>query len=128
MEFLRKTVKVGNSAGVILPKKLLGSEVKITVMNMPVNIKKEALRMIEDCFEDVLGIYIINKMPVEVLVVSDGIKKIIEEDKIKIIIVPLSKIKKDIKTNFVLRNKLEKAGVILNKNLLSKIQKEARNL
>src|SRR3989338_3224605 len=118
MEFLRKTVRVGNSAGVILPKKLLGSEVKITVVNMPINIKKEVLRLIEDCLEDVLGIYIINKRPIEVLVISDDIKKIIEEEKIK----------KDIKTNFVLRNKLEKAGAIMNKNLLSKLQREAKNL
>ena len=128
MEFLRKTVRVGNSAGVILPKKLLGSEVKITVVNMPINIKKETLRMIEDCLEDVLGIYVINKRPAEVLAISDDIKKVIQEEKIKIIIVPLSQIKKDIKTNFVLRNKLEKAGTILNKNLLSKLQKEARSL
>jgi len=128
MEFLRKTVRVGNSAGVVLPKKLLGSEVKITVVNMPVNIKKEALRLIDDCLENVLGVYITNKKPIEVLVISDDIKKVIKEEKIKIIIVPLFQIKKDIKTNFVLRNKLEKAGVILNKNLLSKIQKEARNL
>ena len=128
MEFLRKTVRVGNSAGVILPKKLLGSEVKITVVNMPINIKKETLRMIEDCLEDVLGIYVINKRPAEVLAISDDIKKVIQEEKIKIIIVPLSQIKKDIKTNFVLRNKLEKAEAILNKNLLSKLQKEARSL
>ena len=41
MEFLRKAVKVGNSSGVILPKKLLGSEVKVIVVNSPINIKKE---------------------------------------------------------------------------------------
>ena len=41
MPLLRKAVKVGNSAGVILPKSLLGSEVKITVKNRPLNIKKE---------------------------------------------------------------------------------------
>lgn len=128
MEFLRKAVKVGNSAGVILPKRLLGSEVKISVVNMPINIKKEALRLTEDCLEEVLGIYIINKRPAEVLVISDDIKKVIQEEKIKIIIVPLSQIKKDIKTNFVLRNKLEKAEAILNKSLLSKLQKEARNV
>ncbi|MBI2124470.1 hypothetical protein HYT92_01635 [Candidatus Pacearchaeota archaeon] len=128
MEFLRKTVRVGNSAGVVLPRKLLGSEVKITVVNMPINIKKEVLRLIDDCLENVLGIYITNKKPIEVLVISDDIKKVVEEEKIKVIIVPLSQIKKDMKTNFVLRSKLEKAGAILNKSLLSKIQKEARNL
>lgn len=128
MEFLRKTVRVGNSAGVILPKKLLGSEVKITVVNMPVNIKKETIRLIEDCLEDVLGIYITGKKPIEVLVVSGDIKKVIQEEKIKIIIIPLSQIKKDIKTNFVLRNKLEKAAAIMNKSLLSKLQKDARNI
>lgn len=131
MEFLRKAVKVGNSAGVILPKKLLGSEVKISVVNMPIDIKKEAVRLVGDYFRDILGIYITNKKPAEVLVISDDIKKIVEDEKVKAILVPLAQIKKDIKTNFALRNRLEKVkieDVILNKDLLSKLQKEARNL
>ena len=41
MEFLRKTVKVGNSSGVILPRKLLGSEVRVIVVKRPVNIKRD---------------------------------------------------------------------------------------
>jgi len=131
MEFLRKAVKVGNSAGVILPKRLLGSEVKISVVNMPIDIKKEVIRLIGDYFRDILGIYITNKKPIEALVISDDIKKIIEDEKLKAILVPLAQIKKDIKTNFALRNKLEKVkidDVILNKDLLFKLQKEARNL
>ena len=131
MEFLRKAVKVGNSAGVILPKRLLGSEVRVIVVNMPIDIKKEVIRLIGDYFRDILGIYITNKKPIEALVISDDIKKIIEDEKLKAILVPLAQIKKDIKTNFALRNKLEKVkidDVILNKDLLFKLQKEARNL
>src|SRR3989338_1166532 len=131
MEFLRKAVKVGNSAGVILHKRLLGSEVKISVVNMPIDIKKEVIRLIGDYFRDILGIYITNKKPIEALVISDDIKKIIEDEKLKAILVPLAQIKKDIKTNFALRNKLEKVkidDVILNKDLLFKLQKEARSL
>ena len=131
MEFLRKAVKVGNSAGVILPKRLLGSEVRVIVVNMPIDIKKEVIRLIGDYFRDILGIYITNKKPIEALVISDDIKKIIEDEKLKAILVPLAQIKKDIKTNFALRNKLEKVkidDVILNKDLLFKLQKEARSL
>ena len=58
-EFYRRTVKVGNSAGVLLPKSLLGAEVKVSVINMPHNLKKDALRILEPILENIIGIYII---------------------------------------------------------------------
>ena len=60
-EFYRRTVKVGNSAGVLLPKSLLGAEVKVSVINMPHNLKKDALRILEPILENIIGIYIIKQ-------------------------------------------------------------------
>ena len=124
MEFLRIAKKLGNSAGVLLPKELLGSEVKITLLNKPINIKKYVFRLIENYTEDILGIYLINKKPPEVLALSTRTKKLIKRN-IKISIVPLDVIKRDIKGNFALRKKIISAETILNKTLLEEIKKEA---
>ena len=117
MEFLRKAIKLGNSAGVILPKKLLGAEVRVIVISRPLNIKKEALKILDKDLHSILGIYILNKKPAEVLAITSGIRKVIEAS-IKISLVPLDTIKKDLRANLQLRKKLEEAEVILNKSLL----------
>jgi hypothetical protein len=126
MILLRKAKKLGNSAGVLLPKKLLGSEVKISVLKRPVNIKKETLKLLGPYFENLRGIYITNKNPIEVLAVSLNVKEIIKNEKIKISVVPFSVVKRDIKTKQALRAKLIRAEIILNKALLSEMKKEIR--
>lgn len=127
MEFIRKTVRVGNSSGVILPKRLLGSEVKIIVVNNPINIKKEALKLLDTHLSDILGIYIINKKPAEVLAITTSIREIIGRGNVKVILVPLSIIKKDLKINQQLKQKIITAEPILNKALLSELKKEVRS-
>ena len=124
MEFTRTARKVGNSAGILLPKQLLGSEVKIIVINKPLNIKKEVLKLVEPFLEDIEGIYIINKKPIEIIVITGKIKRIIKNEKMKISFVPLEIIKRDIKEKAVLRDKLEKAEVIMNGFLLNELLKK----
>lgn len=118
MELFRKTVKVGNSAGVILPRKLLGCEVKISVINSPLNLKKEVLSLLDSSLEEIQGIYVINRKPIEVLAISNNVKKLVNEDRFKLSIVPLSIIKKDLAK---IKEKLSKSEVILNKGLLAKL-------
>jgi len=127
MEFLKKTIRVGNSAGVLLPKKLLGSEVKITVINRPINIRKEVIKLLKQHFADLRGIYILNKEPPEVLAISSNLKKIIKKGKLRIIIIPFALIKKDIKTKPELKAKLSRAETIFNKALLFELKKEMRD-
>jgi hypothetical protein len=129
MEFLRKTRKVGNSAGVILPKSILGSEVKIIVVKRPLNLKKEAIKLLGPFFRDLAGIYIIQENPVEILAISSAIRKVIESgnSKIKISIVPLSMIKRDLKISSVLREKLVRAKTILNRSLLAELRRDIRS-
>jgi len=123
MQLIRKTIKLGNSSGVLLPKSLLGSEVKITVLNRPINIKKKVLKILEKELEEIIGIYILNKEPHEILAVSEKIKKIIYNEKIRIMLVPLDLIKKDLKIKEDLKKKILNAEAILNKALLSELRK-----
>jgi hypothetical protein len=122
MEFIKKTIKLGNSAGVLLPKKLLNAEVKITVINKPFDIKKEALKLVSPYIEDLLGIYILNNKPAEILAVSTTIKKAVKSP-IKLVIMPLEIIKKDIKQNLNLRKKILEAKVITNPKLLDELKR-----
>jgi len=66
--------------------------------------------------------------PIEVLVISSGINETIDDEKIKINIVPFSIIKRDIKTKPVLRAKLANAKTILNKGLLIELKKEIKGM
>ena len=59
MELIKTTVKVGNSAGVLLPKKYLNSQVKIILE--PLNIEKDVIEILMDekILDKIMGIYII---------------------------------------------------------------------
>jgi len=127
MALIRQARKLGNSAGVLLPKSLLGSEVKITVVKRPVDIKKEALRALHQHLEDIQGIYIINLEPGEILAVSTSIKAIITKKNLKITLIPLEIIKQDLKTKKELREKILKSKPIMNKALLTKLKKEIKS-
>jgi len=122
MELIRKTVRFGNSAGVILPKKLLGSEVRVIVVKRPLNIKKEVMKLLDNYLADIIGIYITNENPLEVLAVSSKIKDIINSEIMKLSIVPLSVIKRDLKTQNKLKEKIMKAKTILNISMLKALQ------
>lgn len=122
MEFIRIAKKVGNSAGVILPKKILGSEVKITVISRPLNVKKEILKVLDSYLKDIMGIYVISKNPTEVLAISHETRRLIQSERIKLIVIPFFHLKKDLKTNISLRKKIDSAETILNKSLLSQLR------
>jgi len=126
MDIIKKAVKVGNSAGILLPKKLLGADIKVSVVKMPLDIKKEAMKLADNYLADIEGIYIINKKPVEVLAVTNILKKMINSSNIRLILVPLLQLKKDVKENEQLRKKLLESEAILNKKLLHELIKEAR--
>lgn len=127
-EFIKKAIKIGNSAGVLVPRRFLGAEFKIILLKKPLEIKKDVIKLLENYFEEILGVYVTNvsKDLIEILAISSSIRKIIHSGKYKISIVPLTLVKKDIKINPRLKEKLKQARVILNKVLLFELKKEMR--
>lgn len=123
--FYRRTIKVGNSAGVLLPKKLLGADVRVIILNNPQNIKKEVIKILENYLEELRGIYILsNENNIkEVLAISMSLSKSFEKGNYKINIVPLNLIKKSIKEKKVLAEKLFRSKPVLNKWLLADLKK-----
>jgi len=125
-EFYRRTIRVGNSSGVLLPKTLLGAEVKVIVVNSPLNVKKDLTTILENWLEEVVGIYLIKakKRRIEALVISANLKKHLNTGNYFIDIVPLGLIKRLVKTSPLVRDKIAVARVILNKRLLFELRKE----
>ena len=121
-EFIKDTIKVGNSSGVLLPKRLLGSKVKVKVVKKPLHVKKEVFKILEGELEDIRGAYQIEKNPVKILAISNKTKKVIK-NKIKLSIVPINKIRKDLEDR-ELRKKLFNSKPIINSALLKKLKKE----
>ncbi len=124
-EFYRRTIKVGNSAGVLLPKSLLGADVKVAVVKHPRNIKKETLAILNKILEDILGIFLISKdeSSIEILAISTKINKHIERGVYKIDITPIDKIKTSIKQKPEIKDKIKNAKPIMNKQLLDELRK-----
>ena len=58
-ELIKSVVKVGNSAGVILPKEWLNATAKIKLVRKPVDLKKEILELLGQHLENICGIFLI---------------------------------------------------------------------
>ncbi|MBI2630457.1 DUF2080 family transposase-associated protein [Candidatus Pacearchaeota archaeon] len=126
MEFIKKAIKLGNSAGVILPKRLLGADVKVVVIKRPIHLKKLVFELLEGNLADILSVFLIGKKPLEVLAVSHSLEKVIETPQIKIKIIPLSLIKREIKTKSPIRGKIINSSPIMNSHLLSELKREIK--
>ena len=124
--FYRRTIKFGNSAGVLLPKALLDADVRVTVINRPRNIKKDVIAILTPILEQILGIYLISaeKDKVEILTISTKINKHIEKGCYVIDISPLQHIKNSLKEKPEIKEKLSKAKTIINKKLILDLKKE----
>ncbi|MEM3405883.1 MAG: DUF2080 family transposase-associated protein [Candidatus Pacearchaeota archaeon] len=122
MEFIKRTIKVGNSAGVLLPKKLLGAEVKIIVLKKPIDYKKIIFKFINPYLEEVKAICLTQKNPLNFIVITLKIKKIIKNSQIRINFVPESIFLKDFKEKNILREKIKKSLIILNKDFFNNLE------
>lgn len=125
-QFLRRAVKVGNSSGVLLPKSFLGAEVRVIVLNRPIDPKKFALKILEPIIEDIAGIFIFQSenKKAEFIAVSNSVSKIIEKENHKITVIPLQNIKKMIKEKNNVAEKIFLSKPVMNKALLQSLKKE----
>ena len=124
-EFYRRAIRVGNSAGILIPRKFLGADVKAVIINPPRNIKKDSMDILEPFLEEILGVYLITKAEkkAEVLAISTNINKHLEKGFYKINIVPLHIIKKSIAEKDSVKEIIKKAETIINPKLLAELRK-----
>lgn len=124
--FYRRAIRVGNSSGILLPKSLLGADVRVTLISPPINIKKDSMSILSPILENILGVYLISNEnnKIELLAISININRHMEKGKYAIDVSPLQHLRKSLKEKPEIKLKLAKAKTIINAKLLSEIKKE----
>ncbi len=136
-QLFRNTIRVGNSAGVLLPKEWLNGYVEVKLVEKPINIKKDSLEILDPFLEDIIGIYLFGsyarkeqdvESDIDIIAISNTIKKSIVLGKYNVSIYPLKSVESAIKNNPLnILPMLLEAKTILNKPLLDNLLRQDFN-
>ena len=108
MELIKPVVRVGNSAGVILPKEWLNGKARVELIAKPLNIKNEVFQILADYLDDIEGIYLVGsyargeeteKSDIDILVITSGLNKKIESGRYEIMLISKIKVEEALKNN-----------------------------
>lgn len=128
MELIKDTIKLGNSAGVLLPRDWLGNRVKITLE--PKNTSRETLEILEEekVLSDVLGVYLVGsyareeqtiESDVDVLVITSNTDKTIKKGQYEIICISKDNLEKQLISNlFPILPMIKEGKTIINNELI----------
>lgn len=132
-ELIKPIVRVGNSAGVILPREWLNGKVRVELVERPLNIKKDVLEILDDYLEDIIGVYIVGsyargeqtkESDVDVLVITNKESRRIEIGKYELIFVKKEDVESELKKNVLpLLPMIKEAKVLMNSDLIEKWKK-----
>lgn len=132
MKLERPIVRVGNSAGVVLPREWLNGRARVELIERPLDVRKDIFRILEPYLEDVIGIYLVGsyargeqteESDVDVLVISGSTAKTIRSGKYEIVVSPLASVLSVLKERPELAYfKIMEAEVIMNKGLLEELK------
>jgi predicted nucleotidyltransferase len=132
MQIIKNVSKWGNGAGVLLPKEWVNQEVKIILIDRTLQIKKEVFNILDKYFTDILGIYLVGsyargeqseRSDIDVLVISNKIKKEIKSGKYHISIITLSVAQNTLnKYPLLIYPRLIEAKTIINQKLLEELK------
>ncbi|MBU3923782.1 MAG: nucleotidyltransferase domain-containing protein [Nanoarchaeota archaeon] len=132
-EYFRVARRVGTSAGVILPVKLLGATVKINIVEEPVNPLIDSLKIVEknELAGEVLGIVLAGSYArgdyevgsdVDILVISSKKNLMINEGRYSILVMSLDVLKKRLVSDVIVYSMIVEGECILNKSLLDELK------
>jgi len=129
-ELIKSVVRVGNSAGVILPKEWLNGRAQVKLVRKPLNIKQEIFSILEPYLKDILGIYLVgsyargeedDKSDIDILVITEKENKRILNGKYEIILISMENLEKTLKNNILpLLPMLKETKPIINSSLIKK--------
>ncbi len=131
-ELIKPVVKVGNSAGVILPKNWINGKARIELIEKPLDIKKDILEILEPYLQDIEGVYLIGsyargeqtkESDVDVLVITNKINKKIKKGKYELILIQKDKIEIALESNIIpILPMLKEAKPLVNSSLIKEYQ------
>lgn len=142
IELIKPVIRVGNSAGVLVPKDWINGSARVELIVKPINIKKDILEILSPFLEDIIGIYLIGsyargeqteKSDVDVLAITSKKSDRIKKGKYDILLVTKDYINNAIKNSALpIIPMLKEAKALLNSRLVEeyrkKIELSRRNL
>ncbi len=133
MEIVKTAVRVGNSAGILLPRAWEGGKVKAVLIKEPLNIKQDVLMTLSPYLEKILGVYLVGSYArgeakedsdIDILAVSEGVSKEIKQGKYTITLTDIDNIRKGrMKMLFYILALIKEAKPIINSPLLEELKK-----
>jgi predicted nucleotidyltransferase len=138
MEVIKSTIKLGNSAGVLLPREWLGSKVKVILE--PLNVNKDIIEILmqEDVLHEVLGAYLVGSYArneqdidsdVDVLVITNSLNRRLKSGKYELIFLSEEELERQIKENALpIIPMLIEAKPVINKKLIDSSKEHSLNL
>lgn len=127
-ELIKPVVRLGNSACVLLPKSWVDGKAKVELVEKPLDLKKDLFEILSPYLTEVQGIYIVGsyargeetiESDVDVLVITNTIKKLIKKGKYDITLIPKENVENQLKKNILpLLPMLIEAKSLLNADLL----------
>ena len=133
MELIKPIIKVGNSAGVLLPKKWLHGEAKVTLLVRPLNLEEDILNILRPYLSSVIGIALTGsyarkeetiRSDIDVLAITTNISKKIKKGKFDIILISREETENLLRNNAIpILPILIEAKPILNSEIIDKYRK-----
>lgn len=131
MELIKETFRLGNSAGVILPRSWENRKVKVqliedSILNEVIEILKE-----KNLLEHTKGIYLIGSYArgdydlssdIDLLIITDNIDKLIRQGNYEIVLVSEKNFSENFSDNIYRLSALREAKVIINGELLKRLK------
>jgi len=137
MELIKPITKLGNSSKVLLPKEWMGGVARVELIEKPLNITDDVLKILKPYLRDILGIYLagsyarneqIKYSDIDILVISQNLDKKIKKGKYNIIIISEKNIKKLMKQNILpILPMIRESKPILNEALIEKYKRTKPN-
>jgi len=134
MELIKPIIKVGNSAGVILPREFYGGKAKITIIESPISIERDIFGILTSHLNKIMGIYLVGSYArgeqrensdIDVLVITSDINKKISEGKYNIILISKENVVKTLEKSIIpIWPMLLEARTIINPELLNELKNQ----
>lgn len=133
ISIIKSVVRVGNSAGVVLPLSWYGGEARIELIKKPLLVKEDILNIAQPYLDSILGIYLVGSYArreeneisdVDALVITSDINKRIKKGKYDVLLISLDEVKKAMKIIVPIIPMIHEAVPIINKQLLEDLKKE----
>lgn len=136
-EIIKTAFKLGNSAGVLVPKEWENKKVKVQLISK--SIKQGVFEILEEenLFENIIGVYQVGSYArgdydidsdIDILVITDKISKLISKDNYEITLVPKEVFLKNLSKSLYNLSLIREAKPIINLELLKTLKQIKANL